>query len=132
MKSFDIDSIQPPRFKGLNSVEMARATLKTFFMVMLDLNVFKRDLETKCIEQDEKILSLNSEIIVLKEASGMTDVQHQAVVRKQVAMKQLISQLGESTEFMDERDQSKLNLNATESNQLTKMSLSKIVSNLRA
>ena len=60
-------------------------------MVMLDLNVFKRDLETKCIEQDEKILSLNSEISVLKEASGMTDVQHQAVVRKQVAMKQLIS-----------------------------------------
>lgn len=48
--SFDMDSIQPPRFKGLNSVEMARATLRTFFMVLLDLNVYKRDLETKCIE----------------------------------------------------------------------------------
>ena len=45
-------------FKGLNSVEMARATLRTFFMVLLDLNVYKRDLETKCIEQDETILDL--------------------------------------------------------------------------
>ena len=48
--SFDMENIQPPRFKGLNSVEMARATLRTFFMVLLDLNVYKRDLETKCIE----------------------------------------------------------------------------------
>ena len=29
-----------------------------FFMVLLDLNVYKRDLETKCIEQDETILEL--------------------------------------------------------------------------
>lgn len=50
VKTFDMDSIQPPMFKGLNSVEMARATLRTFFMVMLDLNVYKRDLEGKCIE----------------------------------------------------------------------------------
>ena len=50
VNSFDMDSIQPPRFKGLNSVDMARATLRTFFMVMLDLNVYKRDLEGKCIE----------------------------------------------------------------------------------
>ena len=45
-------------FKGLNSVEMARATLRTFFMVLLDLNVYKRDLETKCLEQDETIIDL--------------------------------------------------------------------------
>jgi hypothetical protein len=45
VSSFDIDSIQPPRFKGLSNVENARATLRTFFGVMLDLNVYKRDLE---------------------------------------------------------------------------------------
>jgi uncharacterized coiled-coil protein SlyX len=58
ISEWDPDSIKPPRFKGLNSVEMAKATLKTFFMVLLDLNVYKRDLETKCIEQDETILEL--------------------------------------------------------------------------
>ena len=58
VSAWDPDSIKPPRFRGLNSVEMARATLKTFFMVLLDLNVYKRDLETKCIEQDETILEL--------------------------------------------------------------------------
>jgi len=58
VNSWDPESIKPPRFRGLNSVEMARATLKTFFMVLLDLNVYKRDLETKCIEQDETILEL--------------------------------------------------------------------------
>lgn len=50
VNSIDMDSIQPPRFRGLSSVENARATLRTFFMVMLDLNVYKRDLENKCIE----------------------------------------------------------------------------------
>lgn len=60
--TFDMDSIQPPRFKGLNSVEMARATLRVFFMVVLDLNVYKRDLENKCIEQDETILDLQSQL----------------------------------------------------------------------
>lgn len=50
ISEWDPDSIKPPRFKGLNSVEMAKATLKTFFMVLLDLNVYKRDLESKCIE----------------------------------------------------------------------------------
>ncbi len=50
---FDPENIKAPRFKGLDSVEAARTTLKTFFLVMLDLNVYKRDLEQKCIEQDE-------------------------------------------------------------------------------
>lgn len=58
IQAWDPDSIKPPRFRGLNSVEMARATLKTFFMVLLDLNVYKKDLETKCIEQDETIIEL--------------------------------------------------------------------------
>jgi Leucine-rich repeat (LRR) protein len=58
--SFDMDSIQAPRFKGLSSVEMARKTLRTFFMVLLDLNVYKRELETKLIEQDEKLIELTT------------------------------------------------------------------------
>ena len=58
IRAWDPESIKPPRFKGLNSVETARQTLKVFFMVLLDLNVYKKDLETKCIEQDENILEL--------------------------------------------------------------------------
>ena len=101
-------------------------------MVMLDLNVYKRDLETKCIEQDEKILSLSTEITVLREASGLSDAQQQAAVRKQMAMKQLVGQLGEGTEFLDDRGAANLNLTTNETTMLTKMSLSKIVSNLRS
>ena len=53
IKAFDMDAIQPPRFKGLTNVDMARQTLRTFFMVLLDVNVYKKELEAKCIEQDE-------------------------------------------------------------------------------
>ena len=73
INSFDMDSIKPPRFKGLTSVEMARATLRTFFMVLLDLNVYKRDLETKCIEQDEKLIDLQTQLTVLSENSRGVD-----------------------------------------------------------
>jgi len=40
-------------------VDAAKVTLQTFFGVMLDLNVYKRDLEIKCIESDDAILGLN-------------------------------------------------------------------------
>ena len=50
IQAFDPESIKPPGFRGLNSVDVARATLKTFFMVLLDLNVYKAELETKCID----------------------------------------------------------------------------------
>lgn len=45
-------------FNALDSIESAKATLKTFFQVVLDLNIYKRDLEAKCIEQDENIIRL--------------------------------------------------------------------------
>lgn len=50
IKAFDMEKVQAPRFRGLNDVANARATLKTFFMVVLDLNVYKKDLENKLIE----------------------------------------------------------------------------------
>jgi predicted nuclease with TOPRIM domain len=50
LESFDIESITPMNFNALGSIESAKATLKTFFAVVLDLNVYKRDLEQKCIE----------------------------------------------------------------------------------
>ena len=46
-------------------------------------------------------------------------------------MRQLVGQLGDGTDFMDNRMASDMNLSSTEQNQLTKMSLSKIVTNLR-
>lgn len=48
--SMDSDSIEPLQFSGLQSVDAARVTLQTFFGVLLDLNIYKRDLEQKCIE----------------------------------------------------------------------------------
>ena len=50
IQSFDLDTVTPLRFKGLSSIENAKATLKTFFLVFLDLNVYKKDLENKLIE----------------------------------------------------------------------------------
>ena len=46
-------------------------------------------------------------------------------------MKQLVGQLGDGTEFMDNRVTGDMNLSNQEQTQLTKMSLSKIVTNLR-
>lgn len=46
-------------------------------------------------------------------------------------MRQLVGQLGDGTEFMDNRMTEKMDLSANEQTQLTKMSLSKIVTNLR-
>ena len=46
-------------------------------------------------------------------------------------MKQLVGQLGDTTEFMDNRVTGDMNLSNSEQTQLTKMSLSKIVTNLR-
>ena len=58
----DLEQIEPLKFGGLKSVEAAKVTLQTFFGVLLDLNVYKRDLEQKCIEQDEAILGLNEKM----------------------------------------------------------------------
>ena len=65
-QAVDADHIEPLKFSGLQSVEAARVTLQTFFSVMLDVNVYKRDLETKCIESDEQILELNAEMSGLR------------------------------------------------------------------
>jgi len=45
MNSIDADNIEPLQFRGLQSVDAARITLQTFFAVLLDINVYKRDLE---------------------------------------------------------------------------------------
>ena len=83
-----MDSIEAPRFKGLESVDVAKATLRTFFMVLLDLNIYKRDLETKCIEQDEAILDLKSSMAALKELlpGDLSHAERNAKIRKQRAI----------------------------------------------
>ena len=72
IKAFSLEQVQPPRFKGLNNVDNARATLKTFFSVLLDLNVYKRDLENKMIEQAESMVELQTKVSILQENSNMT------------------------------------------------------------
>ena len=126
-----MESVAPPRFKGLSNVDNARATLKTFFTVLLDLNVYKKDLENKMIEQAEQMMELQSKVSILQETSSLTGAQQQVALRKKQAMENLVGQLGSGTDFMDSREAENMNLSNTESTQLTKMSLSKIVSNLR-
>ena len=56
-------------------------------MVLLDLNVYKKDLENKLIEQDELVLDLQSKVSILKETSSLSDAQQVAAFRKQQAMR---------------------------------------------
>lgn len=67
INSFDMDSVRPPRFTGLTSVDVAKATLQTFFLVMLDMNVYKKELEGKCLDQDDKMLDMQTKLDVFKE-----------------------------------------------------------------
>jgi hypothetical protein len=53
-----MESIAPLEFGALDSIESARVTLKTFFQVLLELNVYKRDLEKKCLDQDGVVIEL--------------------------------------------------------------------------
>ena len=46
-------------------------------------------------------------------------------------MRQLVGKLGDGTEYMDNRAAETMHLSTNEQTQLTKMSLSKIVTNLR-
>ena len=82
IKNFDMDAIKPPRFNGLNNIDNARATLKTFFMVLLDLNVYKKDLENKLIEQDELMIEMQTKVSILQETSSLSENQQQLAFRK--------------------------------------------------
>ena len=75
IKAFNVEAVQAPRFRGLSNVDNARATLKTFFMVLLDLNVYKKELENKLIESDEAMLDLQTKVSILQETSSLTAVQ---------------------------------------------------------
>ena len=111
---------------------MARQTLRTFFMVLLDINVYKKELEAKCIEQDEQVLLLQGQVAVLKENSNLTEAQQRQVMKRQHQIRDLVTRMGSSIDEIDNRDAEMLHLSQAEQQQLTKMSLSKIVSNLRA
>jgi len=100
-------------------------------MVLLDLNVYKRDLENKLIDQDEQMLELQSKVTILQETSSLSSAQQQVAIRKQQAIRQLVGQLGDRTDFVDNRSTETMDLTMEEQQQLTKMSLSKIVTNLR-
>jgi seryl-tRNA synthetase len=56
IEGFDLESVTPLSFNALDNVESAKITLKTFFQIVLELNIYKRDLEQKCIEQDETVI----------------------------------------------------------------------------
>ena len=60
-------------------------------MVMLDLNVYKKELENKCIEQDEQVILLQSQIAVLKENSNLTPAQQRTAMIKQQKMRSLVN-----------------------------------------
>jgi hypothetical protein len=129
-----MDTIAPMEFSYLDSIESAKATLKTFFSVVLDLNIYKRDLEQKCIEQDENVIKLTASVKTM-EARVAYMVEHggqdgyASMVSKQNAINSILQQSVDG--FVDNRDVEHLNLNKGEQSNLTKLSLSKIVTNLQ-
>ena len=131
LSNLDPSKVQPPRFRGFNSIEMAKATLSTFFVVLVDLNVYKKDLENKCVEQDENIIELHSTINLLQDKLGLSAPQKDLMMQKQKLMHQMVRKIGSSLEYLDNRQFQDVQLNNQEQHQLTKMSLSKIVDNLR-
>ena len=128
-----MDSVQPMSFNALDSIDSARATLKTFFQVVLDLNIYKRDIEAKCIEQDEQVIRLTAQAntqearIQYMILNGNQD-GYAATVAKQQAVNAVMRQVDG---YVDNRDVEHLNLNKEEQTNLTKLSLSKIVNNLK-
>ena len=62
IESFDIENVTTLSFNALETIESAKVTLKTFFQVFLELNVYNRDLEQKCIQQDERVIQLEVDI----------------------------------------------------------------------
>lgn len=133
IESFDLESVQPLSFNALESIESAKATLKTFFQVVLDLNVYKRDIENKCIEQDEQIIQLQATVNTA-EARVKYMIEHggndgyAAAVAKSQAINNVLEQIDG---YVDNRDVEHLNLNKAEQANLTKLSLAKIVNNLK-
>lgn len=135
IESFDLESIQPLSFNALDSIESARATLKTFFQIVLELNIYKRDLENKCIEQDENVIKLSANLKMMEarvqymiEHGGQdTYAQH---IQRQAAINQVLSKV--EIGFIDNREVESLNLSTQEQTNLTKLSLSKIVNNLKS
>lgn len=81
---------------------MARKTLRTFFTVLLELNVYKRDIESKCIEQDEKILELQTQVTVL--SANSRGVDKNAMMRKHKAVTSLVNKMGGEVDFVDNRE----------------------------
>ena len=133
VEGFDLEDVQPMSFNALDSIESAKATLKTFFQVVLDLNIYKRDLEQKCIEQDENVIQLQANVksaearIKYMIENGGND-GYATHVAKQAAISTVLRQVDG---FVDNRDVEHLNLNPAEQTNLTKLSLSKIVNNLK-
>lgn len=117
INAFDIDSIQPMSFNALDSIDSAKATLKTFFSVVLDLNVYKRDIEQKCLEQDENIIKLMANVNTM-EARVQYMIEHggsdgyAATLSKQNAMQSILAKQIDG--FVDNRDVEHLNLNPVE------------------
>lgn len=134
IEAFDMNNISPLSFNALESIDSAKATLKTFFQIVLDLNIYKRDLETKCLEQDENVIQLTANLksmearVEFMAKNGGTD-GYAAHVAKQNAITTVLKQVDG---FVDNRDVEHLNLNPTEQTNLTKLSLSKIVNNLKS
>lgn len=60
--ALSVENIEPIKFIGLQSVDQARVTLQTFFSVMLDLNIYKRDLELKCIDSDARLIEMEADM----------------------------------------------------------------------
>ena len=134
IEDFDMESNQLS-FNALESIDSARETLKVFFKIFLDKNIWCRELENKLLEMDDQVIKLVSKNKT-NEARVQYMIDHGSTdgyanhIQKQNAMTNMVQRQVDSS-FIDNRDVQDLNLSAMEQTALTKMSLGKIVSNLR-
>jgi prefoldin subunit 5 len=71
---FNPDDVDQLRFEEVQSIEGARACLGAFFKILLDVNVYKRQLQNVNLENEATIESLNSQLEELRQIQHANEV----------------------------------------------------------
>ena len=72
---FSPDDIEQLRFEEVQSIEGARACLSAFFSILLDVNVYKRQLENQNAQHEANIQTLTAqyeELVQFQQANELS------------------------------------------------------------
>mmetsp|Transcript_23012 Transcript_23012/g.22357 ORF Transcript_23012/g.22357 Transcript_23012/m.22357 type:complete len:160 (+) Transcript_23012:2389-2868(+) len=88
------DDIEQLRFDEVQSIEGARACLEAFFGILLDVNVYKKQLEALSLQNEATIDTLKSEV------EELTNIQKANEISFQKQLEQLIKEYKEKEDLM--------------------------------